>query len=153
MAGAQYGVTPPISTEPSSQREIDATAEMVAYLRSSGQYESEEEARKRTAVLARLSDMIQEFVRRVSLKRQMPESVANETTGKLFTFGSYRLGVHGSGASSRQLRRPRPSLNFSTHLKAPISIRFAWLLATFDGKTFSKICTKFSWSKAIPSRT
>jgi poly(A) polymerase len=101
MAGdtpVQYGVTPPISTEPSSQREHDATNDMIACLKSFGQFEPEEESRKRTEVLARLSDIIQEFVRRVSLKRGMPEAVARETTGKLYTFGSYRLGVHGTGA-------------------------------------------------------
>ena len=31
------------------------------------------------------------------MKRGMPESVANEAGGKIFTFGSYRLGVHGQG--------------------------------------------------------
>ncbi|KAI9033283.1 putative PAP1-poly(A) polymerase [Hyaloraphidium curvatum] len=97
-AHGHYGVTPPISTEPSTQREIDATAEMVEALRAFGQFESDEEGRRRTAVLAQLSDMIQEFVYRVSLRKQMPEAVARETGGKLYTFGSYRLGVHGAGA-------------------------------------------------------
>lgn len=30
--------------------------------------------------------------------QNMPESVANSVGGKIFTFGSYRLGVHTKGA-------------------------------------------------------
>jgi poly(A) polymerase len=41
--------------------------------------------------------MVKEFVRSVSLSRNLPEVVANEAGGKIFTFGSYRLGVHGAG--------------------------------------------------------
>ena len=29
--------------------------------------------------------------------QNMPESVANSVGGKIFTFGSYRLGVHTKG--------------------------------------------------------
>lgn len=49
-------------------------------------------------MLSRLDRMVKEFVRRVSLARKLPEAVANEAGGKIFTFGSYRLGVHGTGA-------------------------------------------------------
>ena len=48
-------------------------------------------------VLSRLDKMVKQFVRRVSLARKLPEAVANEAGGKIFTFGSYRLGVHGAG--------------------------------------------------------
>ena len=33
----------------------------------------------------------------VSFMQNMPESVANSVGGKIFTFGSYRLGVHTKG--------------------------------------------------------
>ncbi|KAJ3091075.1 polynucleotide adenylyltransferase [Quaeritorhiza haematococci] len=92
------GVTPPISTTPSTEKEVKLTEELVETLRNFGQYESEEEAQKREVVLGKLNQLFKEFVRIVSLKRNLPESVANEAGGKIFTFGSYRLGVHGKGA-------------------------------------------------------
>lgn len=44
--------------------------------------------------------MVKEFVYTISLRRNHPESIAREAGGKIFTFGSYRLGVHGSGKYS-----------------------------------------------------
>lgn len=34
----------------------------------------------------------------MGLKQGLPEAIAREAGGKIFTFGSYRLGVHGAGA-------------------------------------------------------
>ena len=42
--------------------------------------------------------MVKQFVYDVSLKRNLPEAIAAEAGGKIFTFGSYRLGVHSAGA-------------------------------------------------------
>ena len=57
----------------------------------------------REIVLGKLDKMVKEFVYRVCLRRNHSESLAREAGGKIFTFGSYRLGVHGSGM--RTLRR------------------------------------------------
>ena len=48
--------------------------------------------------MGKLDRLVQEFVYKASIKRKYPESVAKECSGKIFTFGSYRLGVHGTGA-------------------------------------------------------
>ena len=40
---------------------------------------------------------MKKFVRTVSLNRGLSETAANAAGGKIFTFGSYRLGVHGPG--------------------------------------------------------
>lgn len=53
----------------------------------------------RVKVLAELQQLTIEFVRRVSLNKNMTESMAKEAGGKIFTFGSYRLGVYGPGMS------------------------------------------------------
>ncbi|EGF82778.1 hypothetical protein BATDEDRAFT_9489 [Batrachochytrium dendrobatidis JAM81] len=89
------GVTPPISENPPTEKEIACTEQLVQTLRDYGQYESEEEAQKREIVLGKIDAIFKEFVRSVSIKNGLPESLANDVGGKIFTFGSYRLGVHG----------------------------------------------------------
>lgn len=51
----------------------------------------------REVVLGKLDKLVKEFVYRTSKKRQLPDADAREAGGKIFTFGSYRLGVHGAG--------------------------------------------------------
>lgn len=38
-----------------------------------------------------------EFVRHVCKKRELPKAAIENAGGKIFTFGSYRLGVYGPG--------------------------------------------------------
>ena len=40
---------------------------------------------------------MKKFVYQVSIARGLSEATANAAGGKIFTFGSYRLGVHGPG--------------------------------------------------------
>jgi len=93
-----YGVTPPISVNPPTEKELKYTETLIETLKKFGLFESEEDARKREIVLGKLNTIVKDFVKYVSLKHHLPESVANEAGGKIFTFGSYRLGVHGAGA-------------------------------------------------------
>lgn len=48
-------------------------------------------------MLGRLAALIKKFVHRVSLSRGLSEAAATAAGGKIYTFGSYRLGVHGPG--------------------------------------------------------
>ncbi|KAJ1919599.1 polynucleotide adenylyltransferase [Mycoemilia scoparia] len=98
LHASKYGITPPISLSESSPEELRATESLIRALREAGQFESEEESRQREVVLGQLDKLVQEFVYKASLKKKYPEKVARECTGKIFTFGSYRLGVHGAGA-------------------------------------------------------
>ncbi|KAI9000742.1 polymerase [Trametes punicea] len=91
------GVTPPISTNESSPREKEVTSTLMEELLRQGVFESEEESKRREIVLGRLAALVKKFVRRVSLARGLSESAANAAGGKIYTFGSYRLGVHGPG--------------------------------------------------------
>lgn len=54
-------------------------------------------SRNREIVLGRVAALVKKFVRTVSMSRGLSEAAANAAGGKIFTFGSYRLGVHGPG--------------------------------------------------------
>ena len=62
-----------------------------------GQFESEAQARKREVVLGKLNLIVKAFVTHISIKLGMPGAIARQAGGKIFTFGSYRLGVHSGG--------------------------------------------------------
>jgi poly(A) polymerase len=51
----------------------------------------------RELVLGRVAAVVKKFVRTVSMTRGLSETAASAAGGKIFTFGSYRLGVHGPG--------------------------------------------------------
>ncbi|KAI0271965.1 poly-A polymerase [Russula aff. rugulosa BPL654] len=91
------GVTPPIATSESTEREKEVTTTLMDELRRQNTMESEEEARTREIVLGRLAALVKSFVKTVSLARGLSEAAAETAGGKIFTFGSYRLGVHGPG--------------------------------------------------------
>ncbi|KZT71564.1 Poly(A) polymerase [Daedalea quercina L-15889] len=92
------GVTQPISTSESSKREKEVTVTLMEELRRQGTFESEDEAKTREIVLARLTSLVKKFVTKVGVTRGMSEAAASAAGGKIFTFGSYRLGVHGPGS-------------------------------------------------------
>ncbi|KAF8659131.1 hypothetical protein AX16_001901 [Volvariella volvacea WC 439] len=91
------GVTPPISVAESSPREKEVTVTLMEELRRQNTFESEEESRRRELVLGRVDALVKKFVRKVAEARGLSEAAAASAGGKIFTFGSYRLGVHGPG--------------------------------------------------------
>lgn len=48
--------------------------------------------------MGKLNVLVKDFVKQVGKRDGLPDFIVNEAGGKIFTFGSYRLGVHGSGA-------------------------------------------------------
>ncbi|KAL5530370.1 PAP1 [Sanghuangporus sanghuang] len=94
----QWGVTQPISTSESTEAEKKVTVAMMEELRRQGTFESEEESRTRELVLGRVATLVKRFVYKVGVSRGLSEAAAAAAGGKIFTFGSYRLGVHGPGS-------------------------------------------------------
>ncbi|KAI9499707.1 Poly(A) polymerase central domain-containing protein [Zychaea mexicana] len=94
----QWGVTAPISLAHPTEEQKKLTTDLLQTLHDHGLFESEQEAQKRVVVLGKLNKLVKEFVYKVSKMKGFPDSLAREAGGKIFTFGSYRLGVHGAGA-------------------------------------------------------
>ncbi|PPQ67593.1 hypothetical protein CVT25_012087 [Psilocybe cyanescens] len=97
-SNSYLGVTPPISVLESNAREKEVTMTLMEELRRQNTFESEEEAKTREIVLGRVAALVKKFVKKVSMDRGLSESAANAAGGKIFTFGSYRLGVHAPGS-------------------------------------------------------
>ena len=66
-------------------------------VRGHGLYETEEESRRREEVLGRLYELLQQWIR-LTTERIMGSDFAQDAHVELFTFGSYRLGVHTPGS-------------------------------------------------------
>eukprot|EP01087_Luapelamoeba_hula_P004174 TRINITY_DN1411_c1_g1_i2.p1 TRINITY_DN1411_c1_g1~~TRINITY_DN1411_c1_g1_i2.p1 ORF type:complete len:851 (+),score=162.20 TRINITY_DN1411_c1_g1_i2:490-3042(+) len=95
----RYGMTDPISVDPPTPRDIELTQELHSVLTNDFHlFESEENREKREMVLGRLHAIVNEWVKEESLAKGLSEQTASEAGAKIYTFGSYRLGVHGEAA-------------------------------------------------------
>ncbi|KAL3425937.1 hypothetical protein PVAG01_02728 [Phlyctema vagabunda] len=92
------GVTAPLSNTLPSDAENQATDALKEELKRQGNYESQADTNKRGVVLQSLQAITEEFVRRVSKAQGLTDAVANSAGGKIFTYGSFRLGVFGPGS-------------------------------------------------------
>lgn len=52
----------------------------------------------RLLVLGKLNELVKKWIYDISVEKGKSEAEAKVTGGKICTFGSYRLGVHGKGA-------------------------------------------------------
>nr|XP_048711154.1 poly(A) polymerase alpha isoform X3 [Caretta caretta] len=93
-----YGITSPISL--AAPKEIDCllTQKLIDTLKPFGVFEEEEELQRRILILGKLNNLVKEWIQEISEIKNLPQSVIENVGGKIFTFGSYRLGVHTKGA-------------------------------------------------------
>nr|XP_015218741.1 PREDICTED: poly(A) polymerase gamma isoform X2 [Lepisosteus oculatus] len=93
-----YGITSSISL--AFPREIDYiyTQKLIEAMKPFGVFEEEEELNHRLVVLGKLNSLVKEWIAEISENKNLPPSVIASVGGKIFTFGSYRLGVHTKGA-------------------------------------------------------
>ncbi|XP_022735870.1 nuclear poly(A) polymerase 1 isoform X2 [Durio zibethinus] len=97
-SGQKLGITEPISLGGPTDYDVIKTRELEKYLQNVGLYESQEEAVSREEVLGRLDQIVKNWIKAISRARGLNEQLVQEANAKIFTFGSYRLGVHGPGA-------------------------------------------------------
>ncbi|XP_062036331.1 poly(A) polymerase beta [Lepus europaeus] len=94
----RYGISSPISLAAPKETDCALTQKLIETLRPFGVFEEEEELQSRILILEKLNSLVKEWIREVSESRSLPEAVVGSVGGRLFTFGSYRLGVHTKGA-------------------------------------------------------
>ncbi|XP_064173229.1 poly(A) polymerase gamma isoform X2 [Anguilla rostrata] len=93
-----YGITSSISL--AFPRELDHmyTQKLIEAMKPFGVFEDEDELNHRLAVLGKLNMFVKEWIADISDTKNLPPSAVANVGGKIFTFGSYRLGVHTKGA-------------------------------------------------------
>ena len=81
---------------PANYKKLDASLE--AFMKVHVPVEKEQGLRTRERVLGELKRIFQDWVRQVCRAKGLSDDLANEAGGRLYTSGSYRLGVHEPGA-------------------------------------------------------
>ena len=94
----QYGISPVISHKHPTEEERTASSHLDAVLHAKGLYESDESGEARELAIGLLDEILQSWMREESITLGMLDPTSTESVGKIFTFGSFRLGVHGPGA-------------------------------------------------------
>ncbi|KAH0486906.1 MAG: hypothetical protein KVP17_002232, partial [Porospora cf. gigantea B] len=89
----QWGVTPPISLRLPTDADLQKTAEVEGCMSQLGLYESEEGYARRSEALRRLEELQTEWLRELGVERGLTLKEAMQVAGRIFTFGSYKLGV------------------------------------------------------------
>lgn len=97
-AAPQYGITPPTSLDPPTEFENALNDQLIEELTRQGSFESTQESQQRAKVLETLQSLTERFVQKVGHYLNEPEESLKTAGGKIFTFGSYRMGVHGPGS-------------------------------------------------------
>lgn len=92
------GMTSAISTAHPKTSDLAKTVELEEALKPFDLFETEQELNHRLVILGKLCSLVRQWIKDVSIAKNMPETVAENVGGKIYTFGSYRLGVHNKGA-------------------------------------------------------
>ncbi|XP_010964242.2 poly(A) polymerase beta [Camelus bactrianus] len=93
-----YGISSPISLAPPRETDCILTQKLIETLKPFGVFEEEEELQRRILILEKLNNLVKEWIREISESKSLPQAIIENVGGKIFTFGSYRLGVHTKGA-------------------------------------------------------
>ncbi|KAF7989314.1 hypothetical protein HCN44_007988 [Aphidius gifuensis] len=92
------GMTSAISVAEPKPSDLIRTGELRESLEPYNVFETEEELNHRMEILSKLNALVKQWIKDTSIARNMPPNVADNVGGKIYTFGSYRLGVHHKGA-------------------------------------------------------
>lgn len=91
----KWGITHPLSEAKPEPKDLKANEQLIEYLKSINNFETPEGNDRRDRVLKHLQKVTEEFVKRVGRSKNLPKSTIDNLGGKVFTYGSYTIGVHG----------------------------------------------------------
>ncbi|OAX84195.1 hypothetical protein ACJ72_01427 [Emergomyces africanus] len=94
----QWGVTPPISVSFPTPEEIAANENLTTELKQQNNFEAPAETERRKQTLQLIQRVTVEFVKIVGRRKGLSQAAIDAAGGKIFTYGSYRLGVYGPGS-------------------------------------------------------
>uniref|UniRef100_A0A7N0T5C0 Poly(A) polymerase nucleotidyltransferase domain-containing protein n=1 Tax=Kalanchoe fedtschenkoi TaxID=63787 RepID=A0A7N0T5C0_KALFE len=98
VAAKKVNLTKALSLAGPTEADRLRNSELDKLLISSGLYESEEETLKRENVLSCISQIVKDWVKQLTRQRGYTDQMVEDANAVIYTFGSYRLGVHGPGA-------------------------------------------------------
>ncbi|KAF7664609.1 hypothetical protein LDENG_00171690 [Lucifuga dentata] len=93
-----YGITSPISLALPKEADLVQTQKLTETLKPYGVFEEDLELQRRIMVLGKLNTLVKEWIKEIGEQKNLPAPLTETVGGKIFTFGSYRLGVHTKGA-------------------------------------------------------
>ena len=93
-----FGLSAPMSLTQPEQADIDRTETLLKALESHGSFVRELDIAKRMEVFGILNQLVRQWIKDLSIEKNMPPSLANTVGGQVYAFGSYRLGVHDNGS-------------------------------------------------------
>ncbi|KMZ64146.1 Poly(A) polymerase [Zostera marina] len=93
-----YGMEKPISMAGPLEFDLNRSIELEKFLVDSGLYESQEEVVKREEVLGEINHIVKQWVKQLTCHKGYDDQMIEQANAVIFTFGSYRLGVHGPGS-------------------------------------------------------
>lgn len=94
----KQGVTKPLSLAGPTEADLQRNEALENFLKESELYESEEETARREEVLHQIDQIVKSWVKQLTHQRGYTDQMVEDANAMIFTFGSYRLGVHGPGA-------------------------------------------------------
>ncbi|XP_053963902.1 poly(A) polymerase type 3-like [Anastrepha ludens] len=80
-------------------RPEEKTNALLKALEAFNVFETPDELSHRTKILTKLNMLVRKWIKNVSMAKNMSKADAKKLGGKIYTFGSYRLGVHDRGAN------------------------------------------------------
>ncbi|CAA9960903.1 hypothetical protein P3342_006457 [Pyrenophora teres f. teres] len=133
----QFGVTSAISEAPPTEQDIRKNDSLITTLKDENVFETPEGNQQRESVLKDIQNVVEEFVRRVGRKKGVQQPIIDAAGGKIFTFGSFALGVHG------------PSSDIDTLVVAPKFVSIDDFFALFP-PTFRELCDEKDIQEFVP---